>query len=130
MVRSRNQDLRVILHKDGDTWVLLHVDHHDPAYRWAERRDVGRHPVTGALQIVESVETIREIERVVHVEPAKPPIFSHRKQSDSYLLSLGIPENWLPTLRTVTDDDEQLASVVEKLPADVALRIDLAAGSW
>ena len=124
-----NQDLRVILHKDGDTWVLLHVDHHDPAYRWAERRDVGRHPVTGALQIVESVETIREIERVVHVEPAKPPIFPIEKQSDSYLLSLGIPENWLPTLRTVTDDDEQLASVVEKLPADVALRIiDLAAG--
>lgn len=124
-----NQDLRVILHKDGDTWVLLHVDHHDPAYRWAERRDVGRHPVTGALQIVESVERIREIERVIHVEPARPPLFPVEKHSDGYLLSLGIPENWLPTLRAVTDDDEQLASVVEKLPTDVALRIiDLAAG--
>ena len=39
------RDLRAILHREGDTLTILHAAHHDPAYRWAERRDIGRHPV-------------------------------------------------------------------------------------
>ena len=46
------QDLRAILHKDGGTWVAVYCDHHDEAYAWAERRDIRRHPVTGALEVV------------------------------------------------------------------------------
>jgi hypothetical protein len=50
------QELRAILYKEGEAWVLLHVDHHDAAYRWANRRQGSRHPVTGELQIVEVVD--------------------------------------------------------------------------
>ena len=124
------RDLRAILHKDGDTWAILYADHHDPAYDWAARRDIGRHSVTGALQIVESVETVREVERVVEVlvEPDAPPIFE--RHDDDYLLSLGIPEAWLPTVRRVCDDD-QLLVVCEKLPLDVGERLfALAAGEF
>lgn len=116
------QDLRVILYKDGETWVLLYIDHHDPAYRWAERRDIGRHPVTGALQIVETVETIREVEKIITVPrqvEASPRFAAH---PDAYLLSLGVPPNWLPTLRLVSDD-EQLWQVLEKLPPEVGDRL-------
>lgn len=124
------QDLRVILYKDGDTWVLLYIDHHDPAYRWAERRDIGRHPVTGVLQIVETVETIREVEKVIAVptQAAASPRFA--EHTDAYLLSLGVPPNWLPTVRMVSDDD-QLLVVSEKLPAEVGERLlSLAAGEF
>ncbi len=38
------------------------------------------------------------------------------------MLSLGVPETWLPTLRQVRDDD-QLLVVCEKLPEDVAERL-------
>jgi hypothetical protein len=116
------RDVRAILYKDGDTWAMLHVGHHDAAYDWAERREVGRHSVTGALQIVEAVETIREIEKVIEilVEPTAPPIFEGR--SDAYLLSLGVPENWIQTLRQVKDED-QLLVVCEKLPQDVEERL-------
>jgi hypothetical protein len=120
--------LRAILHKDGETWAILHAGKHDDAYDWAERREVGRHSVTGALQIVESVETVREVERVIEVlvQPQAAPIF--RERDDPYLLSLGVPESWLPTLRQVRDDD-QLLIVCEKLPEDVAERLfDLASG--
>ncbi|MBN2565914.1 MAG: ATP-dependent helicase, partial [Candidatus Eisenbacteria bacterium] len=123
-------DLRAILYKDGDTWAILYVDHHNPAYEWAERREVGRHSVTGALQIVESVETIREVERIVEilVHPEAPPIFE--KHADDYLLSLGVPESWLPTLRRIRDDDHLLV-VCEKLPDDVGERLfALAAGEF
>ena len=124
------RDLRAILHKDGDTWAILYAAHHDPAYEWAARREIGRHSVTGALQIVESVETVREVERVIEVlvQPEAPPLFA--ALPDNYLLSLGVPDSWLPTLRRVRNDD-QLLVFCEKLPGDVAERlVALAAGDF
>jgi len=122
------RDLRAILHKDGDTWAMVYVDHHDQAYTWAQRREIGRHAVTGSLQIIEAVETVREVERIIEipVEPQALPTF--RNHSDDYLLSLGVPESWLPALREVRND-EQLLMLCEKLPAEVAERLfDLEAG--
>ncbi len=118
-----SEDLRAILHKDGDTWALLYADHHDPAYRWAERRDVGRHPVTGVLQIVDTQETVREVERVIHIQIA-PPLFA--AHDDDYLLSLGVPQVWLPTLRKLASGDDLLL-IHDKLPRDVAERLLLLA---
>ncbi|MBL9100164.1 MAG: ATP-dependent helicase [Myxococcales bacterium] len=110
------RDLRMILHKDGDTWVFLRADHHDEAYRWAERRRVGRHPSTGALQVVETV--VREVQRAS--EPSTPPLFADR--ADDYILSLGVPSAWLPTLREIRDTDT-LLEVIAHLPQDVADRL-------
>ena len=50
---DRPQDRRKLL--------LCYVDHHDPAYRWAERRKLETHPKTGAAQLVEVRETVQEI---------------------------------------------------------------------
>ena len=136
LTRARSKDvwsgrvsrgLRAILHKDGDVWAILYADHHDAAYDWAERREVGRHSVTGALQIVEAVETVREVERIVEVNAAVdvPPTF--RDHADDYLLSLGVPEGWLPTIRSVRNDD-QLLKVCEKVPEAVAERLLALAG--
>ena len=112
-----NQDLRAVIYQDGDAWALLHVDHHDAAYRWAERRDVGRHPVTGTLQILDVVETVveKKIERM-----ARAGMFD--SQEDDYLVSLGVPPTWLPTIRQITTDDE-LLEVGGKLPDDVFDRL-------
>jgi Txe/YoeB family toxin of Txe-Axe toxin-antitoxin module len=121
------QELRCIIHKDGGNWALLHAGHHDPAYQWAQRRAVGRHPVTGALQIVETVESSTEVVAAVEQGPAdaKPIFVAH---ADDYLASLGVPLDWLPTIRKIVDDD-QLLQVVGRLPEDVAERlVALAAG--
>ncbi|MCX4239769.1 3'-5' exonuclease [Paraliomyxa miuraensis] len=121
------RDLRCILHQDGEHWALLYADHHDEAYRWAERRRVGRHPVTGIIQVVETVEAVPEVQRVVEAAPADAPLLLEA-HDDAYLLSLGVPEDWLPTLRKVVDED-QLLVVIDKLPPDVAERLlALAAG--
>ena len=125
-----SRDLRAIIHRDGSTWALLHANHHDPAYAWAERRLVDRHKITGALQVVE-VEAVKKVEQTLALPPqdvqaSPPPILADHE--DDYLLSLGVPEPWLPTLRKVIDED-QLFQVCEKLPQDVAERLlDLAAG--
>jgi len=47
--------------------MLCYVDHHDPAYDLASRRKIETHPVTGAAQIVEIRETVREIQIPVHI---------------------------------------------------------------
>src|SRR5918911_1694971 len=72
-----SQDLRIIVHRLPDSLMLCYVDHHDPAYAWAERRKLETHPKTGAAQLVEIRETVQEIPVPVYVEvpapqPAKP----------------------------------------------------------
>ncbi len=122
------QELRAILHKDAESWAVVYAGHHDPAYDWACRRRIERHPTTGALQIVEAVETVEEIKQVIRI--AVPPEVPRRfeRQGDDYLLSLGVPESWLPAVREIRSDD-QLLSVCAKLPDEVAERLmDVAAG--
>ena len=56
------RDLRVIVHRTSNSFLICYVDHHDQAYRWAERRRLERHPRTGAAQLVEIREVVREVE--------------------------------------------------------------------
>ena len=43
-----SKELRLILHRTASSLLLCYVDHHDDAYRWAERRFLEPHPKTGA----------------------------------------------------------------------------------
>lgn len=56
-----NRDIRIIVHRTDTSLMLCYVDHHDEAYRWAERRKLETHPKTGAAQLVEIRETVQEI---------------------------------------------------------------------
>lgn len=120
-------DLRIILYKDVDTWALLYVDHHEQAYDWAARREIGRHSVTGALQIVESVDTVGDTDGLDGAGDPGSPIF--QDYSDSYLISLGVPETWVPAVRRVCDR-EQLLTVCEKLPGAADRLVALADGEY
>ncbi len=120
-----SQGLRAILHRDGDTITVLHADQHDPAYSWAERHSLQRHPRTGALQIVEAPEVVADrVERQADHQ-GEPGLFDHH--DDDYLLSLGVPEDWLPTLRKV-HSEWILLDVAERLPDEVADRLLRLAG--
>ena len=115
---SPNMDLRIILFRDGDRQVLMYVDHHDPAYRWAERRTVTTHPVTGSAQIVEFDEVVR----AEAPPPSRPeqrdaasPLFA--AENEDYLLSLGVPPVYLDTVRAIYSDDD-LLEVLDRLPEE------------
>lgn len=111
-----NQDLRAILGKVEDQWMILHIDHHEAAYGWAKRRKLATHQVTGALQLVELVEQAVISERPRHSEPSQRPLFAER--SDEYLLSLGVPPEWLPVVREISSEDD-LLDICSHLPAEV-----------
>lgn len=115
-------DIRAIAVKDGGDWALVHVDHHDEAYKWTENRSIERHGGTGDLQIVELPTKVIKAESSI-----KDPGLYDRFDED-YLFSLGVPKVWLPTIRQIRDDVEMM-EVLEKLPEDVAERLyDLASG--
>ena len=70
-----DQDWRGIVFKpdNGDVYVLLYVDHHDAAYRWAERRKLSINPVTGAMQVV-LVKEAAEAATSAAVPPGAAPV--------------------------------------------------------
>lgn len=120
-----NDDIRIIVHQTPDSFVLCYTDHHDAAYRWAERRKLSVHPDTGAAQLVEVVERTEEIVKRVykHVGPA---IFA--RFEDSYLSALGVPAEWLDAVKHVTEDD--FDSLFEHLPEEAVERLmELALGN-
>lgn len=130
-----SRDLRAIAFKDGETWALLFAGHHDPAYRWAERRNIGRHSVTGALQIVETVESVAEAEpalRAVAATAETTPVVRGllAEHDGPYLLSLGVPEDWVSLVRHAPDEDRVL-EIASHLPQEVAERlVALASGEF
>lgn len=119
-----SQELRAIIYKDGDTWALLYAGHHDDAYNWAQTRKIEQNAITGALQIVEFTETVKE--RFVDKPKEQPGLFD--AHTDDYLLSLGLPPDWLPVIRQLTSVDD-LLNVIERLPEEVRERfLNLASG--
>lgn len=125
-----SRDIRIIVHKTAASLLLCYVAHHDDAYTWAERRKIERHPKTGAAQLVEVRETVRDIAvpRYVEVEqpaPVKPPLFA--KTDDDVLLSYGVPPEWLADVKTATEDT--IFAVAEYLPQEAAeALLELATG--
>jgi len=111
-----NRDIRIIVHKTGDSVMLAYVDHHDDAYKWAERRRIEAHPRTGALQIVEVRERIEEIllrsdaqkqaqppfAKVPPANVSNHPLFSKLTTEDA--LSIGVPQDWIADVLAATED--------------------------
>src|SRR4051812_40246528 len=61
----------VIAPQQGDTFLLMHVDHHDEAYRWCRNKRFEAHGTLGMLQVfdVEMVEHAAERGRHVDMAP-------------------------------------------------------------
>jgi hypothetical protein len=116
-----SEDIRLIVHRTDRSLLLCYVDHHDAAYSWAERRRLSVHPKTGAAQLVEIRETVREITVPKHVEAplatvSKPRLFADF--SDDDLLSYGVPNEWLGEVREVNED--ALLELALHLPSEAA----------
>jgi UvrD/REP helicase N-terminal domain/UvrD-like helicase C-terminal domain len=130
-----DQDWRGIVFKPpaGDVYVLMYVDHHDDAYKWAEGRRIAVNPVTGALQVF-AVETLVEpaLEQARSAASTQPadgqdsrttrkapaiiqPMFV--SLSDQDLLSLGTPSEMLSQVRSICSETE-LDALQSYLPVE------------
>jgi superfamily I DNA/RNA helicase len=125
-----NADIRLIVHRTDGSLLLCYVDHHDRAYSWAERRKLETHPSTGAAQIVELRESVREIVVPTYVQAADPPKSVTRPlagTADDVLLGYGVPAEWLKDVREA--DEDGLLALTGHLPAEAAEAVlELATG--
>lgn len=122
-------DWRGIVFKpdQGDVYVLLHVNKHDEAYRWAERRKLIINPVTGAMQMIQVEEAAALAQPLVAPKakpsdaPAKPPGDQSRPfaqgVSDHDLMALGVPPDLLECVKVVRSEAE-LDALQDLLPVE------------
>jgi hypothetical protein len=118
-----NADIRIIVHRTAASILLVYVDHHDVAYKWAERRKIERHPTTGAMQLVEVRERVEEVEifkpKEVATAPApdtKPAVRLFDNLRKFELMAFGVPEEWVNDVRAATEDT--LFDIIEHLPQE------------
>lgn len=115
-----NDDIRIIVYQDGDTYVFCYAGHHDDAYRWAERRKLSVHPDTGAVQLVETEERTEEIVQHIYKQVEKEePLFNQYEAS--YLRKIGVPPEWLDALRHVGETG--FLKLADELPEEVSERL-------
>lgn len=123
---SVNMDIRIIVHKTEYSLLLCYVDHHDKAYEWASRRKLEAHPTTGAAQLVEIRETIKEVTVPVYQEEATPAPITYSTQkprlfigiSEAQLLSYGVPKDWIGDV--LRADEDSILDLADYLPSEAA----------
>ncbi len=124
------RDIRIIVHKTNSSFLVCYVGHHDRAYDWAERRKIEAHPQTGAAQIVEVRELVKEIivPKIIEqqkVVVAPKPLFE--SINDAELLSYGVPPEWIADVKLVTEDS--LFDIAKHLPQEASeALLELATG--
>jgi superfamily I DNA/RNA helicase/mRNA-degrading endonuclease RelE of RelBE toxin-antitoxin system len=114
-------DIRLIVHRTPTSLLVCYVNHHDKAYAWAERRRMEVHPKTGAAQLVEIRETVREIviPRPIEAPTQHPPARRlFEDVSRESLLSFGVPQEWIEDVRAA--DEDGFFRLADHLPAEAA----------
>lgn len=115
-----DQDWRGIVFKPdkGDVYVLMYVDKHDEAYRWAENRRMAINPVTGALQVFATESVVEPVlaqardwvqneqPQAADEKPPSKPAPLYTALSEAELLSLGTPAELIPQIRTLCSEVE------------------------
>jgi mRNA-degrading endonuclease RelE of RelBE toxin-antitoxin system len=129
-----SSDIRLIVHRSDSSLLLCYVNHHDKAYDWAERRKLETHPKTGAAQLVEIRETLKEVVVPIYV-PAEPAVVKPTAEknlifagvTEDELLGYGVPAEWLSDVKKATEDT--VLTLSDHLPAEAAeALLELATG--
>jgi superfamily I DNA/RNA helicase len=122
-------DWRGIVFKpeQGDVYVLLHVNKHDDAYRWAERRKLIINPVTGAMQMVFVEEALlAPAIQTSETDPVKaglqiPTVTESApfagQATDKELMGLGVPPEMIAKVRELRTEVE-LDAIQSLLPVE------------
>jgi len=91
----------VVAKPDPSVYVLMWVDNHDDAYRWAERKRLEVHPATGAIQVLD-LDVVSVSAPAPAAAAPSGTLFASVK--NKHLLRLGVPEELLLAVRSMNSD--------------------------
>lgn len=97
----------VILHPpQGEVYILVWVDHHDEAMRWAKNKVFDIHPNTGGIQVVD-MEQIEQIEQSTkEVDPSSNGNGIFQDINDEDLFTIGVPPILFPAIRNIKREED------------------------
>jgi superfamily I DNA/RNA helicase/mRNA-degrading endonuclease RelE of RelBE toxin-antitoxin system len=105
----------VLKPETGSVFVLVWVDHHDEAYRWAENRLFAIHPETGSLQILDVTSGTQNTITSADAPPAKG---MYDRFKDRELRRIGVPDVLFPLVRSLKTEAD-LDRIVDYIPQEV-----------
>lgn len=100
----------VIAPEKGDTFLLMHIDHHDEAYQWCMNKQFEAHMALGTFQVFDVEEAEKSVsaneteEEFQHVETDESYVL--QTLSDQELFQAGVPEALIPAVRAVRNDND------------------------
>ncbi len=114
-----NQEYRAVVGALGqDNYMLLYVDKHDKAYRWAQNKKFVWNEHTQTCQIIpidiQQEEAYVEDSGNSNETTAESPFYDI---TDAQLLSIGVPEELIGIVRNIRNFDD-LDKAEKKLPQD------------
>ena len=115
----------VLRPEKGNVYVLLWVDHHDEAYRWAANKMCPVNPESGSLQVVDV--TVAAASTLATDRPAAPGLFAALRERN--LLRLGVPELYLPRALAVADE-AGLDALAPELPEEASQALYMLAAGY
>lgn len=117
----------VIAPEKGDTFLLMHIDHHDEAYQWCLNKSFEAHLALGTLQVFDVEEAHRSLQaadpegaEAATAEPSTAlPDYVLQQLTDDELFQAGVPEALIPAVRAVRSDDD-FERLADYLPPEAA----------
>ena len=110
----------VIAPQQGETFLLMHVDHHDEAYRWCANKRFEAHGSLGMLQVFD----VQEVEGAAQRSgDGKTSQADHSQAypldslTDEQLFQAGVPRPLIPAVRAIRTD-EAFEEVAPYLPPE------------
>jgi hypothetical protein len=115
----------VLRPEKGNVYVLLWVDHHDEAYRWAANKVCTVNPESGSLQLIDV--TAAEAATPATDRVAAATLFAELR--DRNLLRIGVPELYLPRVFAVATEAE-LDALAPELPEEASEALYMLAAGY
>jgi mRNA-degrading endonuclease RelE of RelBE toxin-antitoxin system len=112
----------VLRPEKGKVYVLLWVDHHDEAYRWAANKLCTVNPASGSLQILDVTAA-----RAAPAIGDRTGLFG--RIADQDLLRLGVPELYLSRVFALTTEAE-LDALTSELPEEASEALYMLAAGY
>lgn len=111
------KNTQLLLHRDNSRVTVLYAGTFDEVNTWATSRRISRHPVTGARQLVVEPSVLGDKPDPAPAITVAPLDFSQYHRD--YLLSLGVPEEWISKVQSV-QDKAQFWQVHSAMPEEAA----------
>jgi superfamily I DNA/RNA helicase len=99
-----DQNYRVIAFQSGNDVMFVHVNEHDRAYDWANRRSVRADAATNRIRIVEEIPTDQLTITGLQADDQFSGLFA--AISDERMLALGVMSDEMPRIRAIASESE------------------------